>query len=188
MVGRIRSFDRDAALATAVELFWRWGYEETTISMLTNAMGVTPSSLYAAFGDKDALFAEASGAYFRRTSDAIAVAAARPRVHDAIAVMLEQTALAHTGTQTPRGCLLLTDPKLDEQRAAIRHQLHDRLARGIAEGDLPETADPERLASFLLAVMRGMSGCARDGGTTEDLRAIAGLALAAIDDGATPVR
>ena len=52
MAGRPRSFDREEALRAALEQFWRVGYEETSIAMLTSAMGVTPPSLYAAFGDK----------------------------------------------------------------------------------------------------------------------------------------
>ena len=73
MAGRPRSFDRDAALRAAVELFWREGYDRTSVSMLTAAMGVTPPSLYAAFGDKHRLFEEAAEAYFRATRDALSL-------------------------------------------------------------------------------------------------------------------
>ncbi|MCU1475362.1 MAG: TetR family transcriptional regulator [Subtercola sp.] len=182
MAGRPRSFDRDAALAAAIELFWRAGYEETTITMLTAAMGIAPPSLYAAFGDKDSLFTEASALYFRRTCEAVDAAAARPTAREAIAVMLDDTARAHTDTLTPLGCLMLTEPRLAAQRENIHSRLQKRIARGITEGDLPATVQPDRLASFLLAVMRGMSGCARDGGSTEEVLAIAGFAVAAIPE------
>lgn len=180
MAGRPRSFDRDAALAAAVELFWRAGYEQTSISMLTKAMGVTPPSLYAAFGDKDGLFTEASELYFRRTCEAVDDAAARPTAREAIAVMLDDTARAHTDPLTPLGCLMLTEPRLAAQRDDIHRRLRDRIARGIIDGDLPATVEPDQLASFLMAVMRGMSGRARDGGSAEELLAIAGVAVAAI--------
>lgn len=180
MAGRPRSFDRDAALAVAVELFWRAGYEETTIAMLTTAMGVTPPSLYAAFGDKNNLFDEASALYFRRICEAVDAAASRPTVREAMAVMLGDTARAHTDTLTPLGCLMLTEPRLRAQREEIHGRLVDRIARGITDGDLPATVQPDELASFLMAVMRGMSGCARDGGSTEEVLAIASLAVAAI--------
>jgi len=182
MAGRPRSFDRDAALAAAVELFWRAGYQETTIAMLTKAMGVTPPSLYAAFGDKDRLFDEASALYFRRTCEAVDAAATRPTAREAITVMLNDTARAHTDTRTPLGCLMLTEPRLTAQRQVIHDRLKDRIARGIAEGDLPTTVQPEQLASFLVAVMRGMSGCARDGGSREEVLAIASLAAAALPE------
>lgn len=187
MVGRPRSFDRDAALDAAVEQFWREGYEGTTIAMLTRAMGVTPPSLYAAFGDKERLFHEASALYFQQTADGVDQATARPTVREAVAQMLDDTARAHTDARTPLGCLMLTEPRLGEQRADIHGRLAARIAQGIADGDLPATVQPKQLASFLMAVMRGMSGCARDGGTTEDLLAIAGLALAAIPE-ASPER
>jgi AcrR family transcriptional regulator len=180
MAGRPRSFDRETALAAAVEQFWRTGYDETSIAMLTKAMGVTPPSLYAAFGDKDRLFEEASGLYFRRTCEGVDSALARPTVREAVAAMLGDTARAHTDPETPLGCLMLTEPRLAAQREDIRARLVDRIARGVTEGDLPDTVQPEQLASFLVAVMRGMSGCARDGGSTEEVLAIADAALAAV--------
>ena len=182
MAGRPRSFDRDAALASAVELFWREGYHETTIAMLTRAMGVTPPSLYAAFGDKDSLFDEASALYFRRTCEAVDSAATRPTAREAIAVMLDDTARAHTDANTPLGCLMLTEPRLAGQRQEMHNRLRARITQGIADGDLPPSVDSEQLASFLIAVMRGMSGCARDGGSTEEVLAIASLAVAAVPE------
>jgi AcrR family transcriptional regulator len=180
MAGRPRSFDRDAALAAAVEQFWRTGYEETSIAMLTSAMGVTPPSLYAAFGDKRRLFEEASAVYFHRTCEAVDRAAALPTAREAIARMLEDTARAHTDAATPPGCLMLTEPLLGAQREVLHRQLEDRLDQGVRDHDLPATTNTGHLASFLVAVMRGMSGCARDGGTTEELLAIAETAMAAV--------
>jgi AcrR family transcriptional regulator len=180
MAGRPRSFDRDTALAAAVEQFWRAGYEQTSIAMLTSAMGVTPPSLYAAFGDKRRLFEEASTVYFERTCEAVDRAAALPTAREAIARMLDDTAHAHTAPGTPPGCLMLTEPELAAQREVLRQRLMDRLDQGVRDGDLPATTNTEQLASFLLAVMRGMSGCARDGGTLEDLLGIAETAMTAV--------
>jgi AcrR family transcriptional regulator len=180
MAGRPRSFDRDTALAAAIEQFWRTGYEETTIAMLTRAMGVTPPSLYAAFGDKDNLFEEASNLYFHRTCEAVDRAAAGPTTREAIANILDDTARAHTDAKTPLGCLMLTEPRLAAQRAVLHGRLADRIARGVTDGDLPATVQADELASFLVAVMRGMSGCARDGGSTQELLAIAAAAMAAL--------
>jgi AcrR family transcriptional regulator len=180
MAGRPRSFDRDAALAAAVEQFWRTGYQETSIATLTKAMGVTPPSLYAAFGDKERLFEEASTLYFRLTCEAVDQAATLPTAHEAIARMFEDTARAHTDASTPAGCLVLTEPRLTAQRHVLRERVKARLDRGVRDGDLPATTQTEQLASFFVAVLRGMSGCARDGGTTEDLLAIAATALGAL--------
>lgn len=180
MAGRPRSFDRDTALAAAVEQFWRAGYEDTTIAMLTRAMGVTPPSLYAAFGDKNSLFEEASTVYFRRTCEAVDAAAALPSAHDAISRVLVETARAHTDASTPPGCLMLTEPRLTAQREVLHERLKDRLDRGVRDDDLPATTRTDHLASFLVAVLRGMSGRARDGGTAEDLLAIARTAMCAL--------
>ncbi|GAA5116549.1 TetR/AcrR family transcriptional regulator [Alloalcanivorax gelatiniphagus] len=180
MAGRPRSFDREAALAVAVREFWRGGYEQTSVATLTSAMGLTPPSLYAAFGDKSRLFDEASALYFERASAAVDRALALPTVHEAVAQVLTDTAHAHTRTTTPPGCLMLTEPRLDVQREVLRQRLADRLDQAVREHELPATTDTGRLASFLVAVLRGMSGCARDGGTTEDLLGIAETALAAL--------
>ena len=183
MAGRPRSFDRDEALAAAVQQFWRTGYDQTSIAMLTQAMGVTPPSLYAAFGDKDRLFDEAAARYFERTLEAVDAAAALPHTREAIAQMLDDTARAHTDTTTPLGCMMLTEPRLAAQRAVLRARLAQRIARGVADGDLPAGVRPDELAAFLVAVMRGMSGCARDGGTPAEVHAIADTALAAVPAG-----
>ena len=179
MAGRPRSFDRDAALAAAVEQFWREGYEETSVATLTAAMGVSPPSLYAAFGDKHRLFEEAAATYFRRTCEALDRAAEMPTARAAISRMLDETAHAHTDAASPPGCLMLSEPHLTAQREELHRRLQDRLDRGVRDGDLAPGTRTDHLASFLVAVMRGMSGCARDGGTTEDLLAIAGTAMAA---------
>lgn len=180
MAGRPRSFDRDAALAVAVEQFWRAGYDETSVATLTGAMGVTPPSLYAAFGDKRRLFEEASAVYFRLTCQAVENALALPTAREAIARVLDDTARAHTDPATPPGCLMLTEPRLAAQREVIRSLLKDRLDQGVRDGDLSTTANTDRLASFLVAVLRGMSGCARDGGSTDDVLGIAEMAMAAL--------
>ena len=92
MAGRPRGFDRDAALAVAVEQFWRTGYDETSVATLTSAMGVTPPSLYAAFGDKARLFEEAAETYFQRTCEGLDRAAALPTAREAVRQMLHDTA------------------------------------------------------------------------------------------------
>ena len=180
MAGRPRSFDRDTALAVAVEQFWRAGYEETSVAALTTAMGVTPPSLYAAFGDKRRLFEEASTVYFQRTCEAVDEATALPTAREAIARVLHDTARAHTDPATPAGCLMLTEPRLAAQREVLRQRLKDRFDQGVRDQDLATTVDTDRLASFFVAVLRGMSGCARDGGSTEELLGIAEMAMAAL--------
>src|SRR3978361_1815132 len=69
--GRPLSFDRDAALERAMLVFWRYGYEAASLQELTSAMGITPPSLYSAFGDKEQLFLEAVARYSDRNCSAV---------------------------------------------------------------------------------------------------------------------
>lgn len=177
MAGRPRTFDRDAALMVAVDQFWTTGYDETTISCLTRAMGVTPPSLYAAFGDKDALFAEAAATYVRHMDEGVDIAFERRTAGEAIAELLRITAEAHTAAGSPPGCFVLSEPRLVSQREALRQRIKARLEQGLADGDLPAAAHPDQLASFLMAVMHGMSALARDGGTIDDVAAVAAIAM-----------
>jgi AcrR family transcriptional regulator len=180
MAGRPRSFDRDTALAAAVEQFWREGYDATSVATLTQAMGISPPSLYAAFGDKHRLFEEASQSYVERMLAGLDAALALPTVREAVQRMLQDTARAHTAAGAPPGCLALTEPRLAPQREEVRRRLQARLDQGVRDGDLPAGTATDELAAYLVAVLRGMSGAARDGGSAEDVRAIARAALAAL--------
>src|SRR5882724_123285 len=103
--GRPRSFDRTEALDKALTLFWRWGYEGTSIAALVEAMGITPPSLYTAFGSKEALFLEAVDRY-NATDGAFAMRAltAGGTAREAIARLLTDAATAFTLPETGRGC------------------------------------------------------------------------------------
>ncbi|PRY67065.1 TetR family transcriptional regulator [Glaciihabitans tibetensis] len=180
MAGRPRQFDREAALIVAMEQFWRDGYEATTVSRLTAEMGITPPSLYAAFGDKDQLFDASASCYFDNVSAQAAKVLDRPTAREAITELMWSTAAAHTDTATPPGCFMLTEPRLADQRNLMRQQIAQRLERGVTDGDLPPQTSPGELATFIIAVMGGMSARARDGGTREDLGAIVKLALAVL--------
>jgi AcrR family transcriptional regulator len=184
MAGRPRTFDREGALVLAMERFWRDGYEATTVSRLTAEMGITPPSLYAAFGDKDQLFAAAATCYY----DAVAAATAReldaPTALEGVRRMLSTTAAAHTDPETPPGCFMLTEPRLADSRARIRALIAKRLERGIAEGDLPARLSADDTAGFLMAVLGGMSTRARDGGSRAEVEGIAAMALAALPSAA----
>src|SRR5271169_3600422 len=106
--GRPRSFDRDLALGKALDLFWERGYEGTSLSDLTAAMGIASASLYAAFGSKEELFREALMLY-GMTVGAPPGQALRehPDTRDAFEAMLRAAADAMTIPDAPRGCLLV---------------------------------------------------------------------------------
>ena len=179
MAGRPRSFDRDTALTVALDAFWRDGYEATSVSGLTCAIGINPPSLYAAFGDKDRLFGEAAAQYVERLRRGLDDALDAPTARDAIGRLLAVTAYHHTEPGTPPGCLVLSEPRLLDERLAMRDVIAQRIERGRVDGDVPADADPGQLAAFVDVVLAGMSGRARDGAGFAELAATAELALAA---------
>lgn len=180
MAGRPRTFDRDAALLIAMERFWRDGYDATTVAKLTSEMGITAPSLYAAFGDKDQLFDASASCYYDTVTVETAKALDRPTAREAVTDVMWMTAAAHTDSATPPGCFILTEPRLGLQRQLLTKQIAERWARGIAEGDVTSTMPADDVASFVVAVLAGMSARARDGGTRAEVNSIVELALAAL--------
>ncbi len=185
-MARPRSFDRDAALVCALEAFWQHGYDQTSISDLTEAMGINPPSLYAAFGDKQTLFAEVVERYQSDPTSFIAAALAEPTARRAIERLLHGAADQYARDDQPPGCMVLSEPKLGEHRAESRRALDQRIRRGLDDGDLPATTDAAALGGYLASVLTGMSAAARDGATAAELHATADLALAAVPDAPRP--
>jgi AcrR family transcriptional regulator len=192
--GRPRSFDRAHALRQAMEVFWRRGYEGASITDLTTAMGINSPSLYAAFGCKEALFREAV-AFYNETEGVGAAKALRdlPTAKEAIGGFLRQNVIAYTDADKPSGCMIvLTATTYTEQSKAVHahladwristeHDFRDRIERGIAEGDVPATADAATIAAFYSAVNQGMAIQARDGADRSKLSAVAESAISAWD-------
>ena len=186
--GRPRSFDRDAALGAATRLFWQKGFAATSIADLTEAMGIGAPSLYAAFGSKEALYAEALRHYgesfegFVWTNFGTA-----PTLRAAAEAFLMDSAAALTGSCSrgdPLGCMVTLSSvgseghaELGEMVKAARatglERVKARMRRAMQEGELPETTDIDGLARFVVAIQNGMSVMARDGASRDQLEAIA---------------
>lgn len=163
-------------------LFWRHGYEATSLADLTAAMGIGPPSLYAAFGDKKALFRAAVQRYLAGPVTSGELISNAPSARAAAHSLLEAAALGFTGTDTPPGCLLATGAiscsagaaDIQGELAAIRRDIEAMLrARLLSEG-LPAA---DALAAHVMAVIQGMSTLARDGAPRERLLAVAEVAL-----------
>ncbi|MGI8308143.1 TetR/AcrR family transcriptional regulator [Saccharopolyspora hattusasensis] len=192
--GRPRSFDREAALRTAMELFWERGYEATSLSDLTGAMGISSPSLYAAFGSKEDLFREAVALY-NSADEAVGERPLQrqPTARRAIEAMLRDNADAYVDPNTPRGCMVvLAATNCTPENRRIRDYLAEcrrddfravqaRLDRGITDGDVPPGADLETIASFYLTVLQGLSIQARDGSSRETMHAVIDCAMLAWD-------
>jgi len=187
--GRPLSFDRGAALQKAMLLFWEHGYEATSLNDLTSALGVTPSSIYSAFGDKKGLFYDAVGLYLSGPVTFEAMLMEAPTARAAAQTMLTGSAIGFTGEDTPAGCLLAsaalscsdsaTDVRqtLGAIRQGMEAQLRTRIVKGIALKELPDDTDADALAGLTMAVIQGMSTLARDGASREKLLRVAASAL-----------
>ncbi|OWT58030.1 TetR family transcriptional regulator [Achromobacter insolitus] len=191
-IGRPREFDRDAALLAAMRTFWTQGYEGTSIQDLVAAMGVNKPSLYSTFGCKEEIFREAVELYDRiegrATSQSLAKAGT---AREAVETMLRANARAYVVEEGPRGCMivlssLLGAPENESVRAFLAENrlngetmLRDRLAQGIAAGDLDSSADVGQLAAFYTTVLEGLSIQARDGASVDKLNVIIDAAMLA---------
>lgn len=181
--GRPRGFDREAALATAMELFWRHGYEGVSVADLTAAVGVAAPSLYAAFGSKAALYREALDRYAAGPG-ALDLSQDRASLTEEVGALLADAAASVAASG--RACMITSGllachrdhdglaRELAERRQGFQAALAARLARWVAP---PEAAAAAR---YLVAVMQGLSAQARDGATAEQLADIARRAAASM--------
>ena len=190
-IGRPRAFDVDQALDQALHLFWEKGYAGTSITDLTEAMGINPPSLYAAFGNKEKLFKKALDRYEDLRDQILEEAFAAPTAREAVTRLLEGTAERLSDKCNPRGCLMVQGAlsggeeceavkrDLSSRRAGGEALIRKRLKRAKREGDLPSDADAAALARFVATVMHGMAVQAAGGAAPKELRAIVNTALRA---------
>ncbi|PWI15647.1 TetR family transcriptional regulator [Streptomyces sp. Act143] len=187
--GRPRSFDRATALEKAILAFWEHGYEATSVSDLTRVMGIGAPSLYAAFGDKRALFEEVVREYgVRYGSFGDRALAEEPTARAAVERMLREAASEYTAPGRPHGCLVIhaatncssaeVEGSLRDRRNANIAAFESRIKADIAAGELPAGTDAAALARHAGAVIQGMSQQARDGASREELEALAEIAMA----------
>jgi AcrR family transcriptional regulator len=189
--GRPRTFDVDEALDIALKVFWRNGYEGTSIDDLTKAMGINRPSLYCAFGNKEQLFRKALDRYAEGPGVLYREAIGEPTARGVAERLLRGMADVLGDPRNPRGCLAVqaalscgeaADPircELNARRAATEAALRERLERAKQEGDLPAEAEPADLARYLATVLQGMAVQAAGGAGRDDLRRVAETALRA---------
>lgn len=189
--GRPRAFDMDEALGQALCVFWTKGYEGTSLSDLTEAMGINRPSLYAAFGNKEQLFRKALDRYINEGNECFRELLNEPDAKQAMHRVLSNAADIHAAGNHPRGCLLVqgalscgddAEPikqELTKRRAESEKWLRERFKRARSEKQLPEDTDITALASFYSAVMQGMSVQASSGATRKALRGIVDYAMRA---------
>jgi AcrR family transcriptional regulator len=190
-MARPREFDVDAALDRALEVFWYKGYAGATLPDLTAAMGINRPSLYAAFGDKQALFRRALDRYAAGPAGYVREALAAPTARAVAERLLRWTIDSATDRRHPRVCLFVRGAltcgeesesirrKLVAHRAAGERAIRERFQRARADGDLPAHADAADLARYLITVVQGIVVQAAAGASRKELQHVARLALRA---------
>ncbi|MFD6100565.1 TetR/AcrR family transcriptional regulator [Nocardiopsis flavescens] len=188
VVGRPREFDIDEALERAMRVFWEQGYEGSSLTDLTGAMGITKTSMYAAFGNKEQLFRKALERYTEGPASYTARALREPTARGAAEAFL-RGAVRATTLAGPPGCLVVQgalasgagnrtphDLLADWRRTSGLH-LEERFRRAADEGDLPPGTDPRRLARYVMTLGFGIAVQAADGVGHDELQALVDTSL-----------
>jgi AcrR family transcriptional regulator len=187
--GRPREFCVDNALAAALRVFWTRGYEGASLTDLTDAMGITRPSLYAAFGNKEALFRKALDLYERDKMAYVSAALEAPTARGVAERMLGGTLDLQTTGSDPKGCLGVISSvacgseaqsikaEVVARQASSQAALLQRFERAKADGDFPDHIDPEGLVRYLTAVGQGLCIQGGNGASPEDLRRIVDTTL-----------
>lgn len=196
-MGRPREFDIDTAIKTATDLFWRKGYEGTSLSDLTAAMRITAPSFYFAFGNKEKLFRTVIERYYEKQLELLESALREPTVRGVAEKFLYGYADVLTGPAHAPGCLALNSslPSAEDDTvrawlAELRGELVVRLRKRIAKArgtvDLPVNADPDVLARYIAVIAWGLAVEAQSGAKRKDLYSAIEAGLAALPAAAVP--
>lgn len=191
-LGRPREFDADTALDKAMNVFWKKGYEGTSLSDLTKAMRINRPSLYAAFGNKEQLFRKVVDRYNHGPNACFASALADPNIRKGLATLLSRVVENLSNPKNPRGCLMVqgalscgndADPirkELAARRMAGECALKQRFQLALDQKQIPPTANPAALAKYFATLIHGLSVQASTGASRAELQSVADLALATI--------
>jgi AcrR family transcriptional regulator len=187
--GRPREFNTDEALDAALLLFWRHGFEGTSLAALTEAMGINVPSLYAAFGNKEALFKKALDRYLQRPASYLPRALEEPTARGAAERLFRGAIEMAMNPRHPDGCLLVhgalvsgpgaesVRQELARRRAGAEARVRERFEWAIQSGDLARNVDAAKLARFIVTVIWGMSVQAAGGATRRQLEEVAAEAM-----------
>ncbi|GGE98579.1 TetR family transcriptional regulator [Aliidongia dinghuensis] len=192
--GRPRAYDPQAALLHAMDTFWRTGYSGTSLDEISAATGMNRPSLYAAFGDKRALYLKALGDYWQLTFADMreALAGDLPLGEALMRVYEGALSIYFSGDGRPRGCFVIgtavteavEDPEIRDSLAAGLHtfdtDFEARLRTAREKGELKMDADPAALAMLATATMHTIAIRARAGFPRAELRELARKAVGVI--------
>ncbi|NOU25314.1 MAG: TetR/AcrR family transcriptional regulator [Methylotenera sp.] len=187
--GRPLGFKQDEALDKALEVFWSHGYEGTSMAELTDALGINKPSIYAAFGNKEALFRKALARYTGGPVAFVGEAMKAPTARQTVERLLTGAAEFFSDKSTPNGCMIVQgaltcgqssqtiQQELIAYRKGFEVNLSKRFELAKQQGDLPQHVNSQQLAKYIATIHQGMSIQATSGATREELLAIVEIAL-----------
>ncbi len=188
-LGRPRKFDKDAALEKAVELFRRKGYEATSMTDITETLGINRPSVYAAFGNKETLFAQVLAQYIEGPTAYLDEVLSEKTSKEVVRQLLIQSVDLLTSLEKSTGCLAVMSSVSSELGSVgIRQKIVDslnryekklvqRFERAIEEGDLPDGSNPQFLSKYVLTIHKGLSVQASNGASKEELYGVVEVLL-----------
>jgi len=188
-MGRPRGFSEGAALDAAMRVFWEKGYEGSSLDDLTAAMGINRSSLYATFGDKEALFRRVMDRYAAGPLSFLSEALEQPTARAVVEALLRGTVKFLADSTHPRGCLSLqgglacgsgAEPvkqaMIDWRKSGLS-QIQKRMQQAHDEGDLAKDVDPQDIARYVSIVMDGLGVQSANGATRMEMNRAVNMAL-----------
>src|SRR5246127_1875403 len=187
--GRPISFDKDAALEAAMLLFWERGFEGTSMADLTQAMSLNPSSIYAAFGDKYALFSLAVKRYMDSRAQYATEALEEPTLEKVIRALFDNTVAFLSAPGHPPTCMTLAGavgcsvdaaPARDimtEIRKQNEAAMRERFLQARKSGELSKDVNVDDYTRYLSSILAGLSIQAANGSTKAELKRTAQMAL-----------
>lgn len=190
-MARSKSFDPDVVLRKAMQLFWRQGYEATSVNDLVQGMGINRASLYGTFGDKRSLFLKALNRYIETVLEPrLSALEQTPSPFEGLRELFGELAAFAAGDPQRRGCLVVNTAcelanrdaevaaRLRAQAEALEARLARLLARARADGEIAADRDPKTLAACLAALIDGLRVRSKLGADRASLDSIAATALA----------
>lgn len=187
--GRPPAFNHEDALEKAMQTFWTFGYEGTSMAALIEAMGMNKPSIYAAFGNKEALFNQVLDQYISGPSAFVKEAMAEPTAYLVAKTFLTQAVELLTQHQHPRGCMIvqsalscgpeaeMIQKKLIAYRANLEESIKKRFDLAKDNRDLPEDTNTAALAKYVATIQQGISVQASSGASKEALMDIVDIAM-----------
>jgi len=187
--GRPKLFDHDEVLEKTLKVFWEKGYEGASMAELTTTLGLNKPSLYAAFGNKEALFKQALARYLSGPVAFISIVMEAPTARKVAERFLFSSAEFLTSDQHPKGCLIVQGAlscgegaeMIKQQLIAYRKHyeglLSERFKKAQQNGDLSPDISALDLAKYLATLHQGMSVQAVNGATQAELKGMIDVAL-----------